>query len=115
MEVTLGGGKRNHSSAVGGALPAAGENITMLVENGTYEDCDLSFDVKGHSQMHVRVGVLVNMTGEGIEAKGKLQLLDVRKISGNKILVLRERRLKLPAKFGKIDWPCEDEDICKLK
>ena len=87
----------------------------MFVENGAYEDCDLSYDVKEHSQMHVRVGVLMDMTGEGTEAMGKLQLLDVKKISANKILVLRERRLKLPTKFGKIDWPCEDEDICNLK
>lgn len=82
--------------------------------NGTYEDCDLSYDVKEHPQMHVRVGVLQDMAGEGTEATGKLQLLDIKKISGNKILVLREPRLKLPAKFRKIDWPCEDEDICKL-
>lgn len=115
-EATMGGGSRNHSSAVGGALPAAGEKITMLVENGTYEDCDLSCDVKQHSQMHVRVGILMDMTGEGIGAqRGTLQLLDLRKVSGNKILVLRERRLRLPIKFGTIDWPCEDEDICSLK
>lgn len=115
VEVTVEGGKRNQSSAIGGALPAAGENITVLVENGTYEDCDLSYDVKEHAQMHVRVGILKEMTGEGPEATGMLQLLDVKKISGNKILVLRERRLKLPSKFRKIAWPREDDDICKLK
>ena len=114
-EVTLGGGTRSHSSAVGGALPAAGEKITVLVGNGTYEDCDLSYDIRQHSQMHVRVGILVEMTGEGIGAQGMLQLLDVRKVSGNKILVLRQRRLNLPSKFGKIGWPCEDETICRLK
>ena len=114
VEGTLRSGSRSHSSAVGGALPAAGENITMVVENGTYEDCDLSYDVKEHSQMHVRVGILMDLTGRGVEARGKLQLLDVRKISANKILVLRERRLQLPTNLGKVDWPCKDQDICKM-
>ncbi|CAN0237418.1 unnamed protein product [Scytosiphon promiscuus] len=113
-EATVGGGRRSQSSAMGGALSTAREKITAVVEKDTYDDCDLSFDVKEHSQMHVRVGILTDMTGEGTEATGKLKLLDLRKISGNKILVLRERRLKHPSKFGKIDWPCEDEDICKL-
>lgn len=112
---TLGGGRRTHSSTVGGALQAAHEKIRVLVKPGTYEDCDLSFDVKQHSQMHVRIGILVDMTGTGPEQKGKLLLLDERKISRNKILVLREPRLKLPANFGKIDYPCKAEDICKLE
>lgn len=114
MEGTLGGGIRNFSSAVGGALPAAGEKITTIVEAGTYEDCDLSYDVKEHSQMHVRVGVLQDLTGRGLKSRGELQLLDVRKISGNKILVLREPRLSRPAQYEEIDWPCGAEDICKL-
>ncbi len=114
IEVTLGGGHRNHSSAIGDALPAAGEKITTIVESGTYEDCDLSYDVKEHSQMHVRVGVLLGMTGTGMRSKGKLQLLDVRKISGNKILVLREPRLSRPAQYEEIDWPCGSEEICIL-
>ena len=110
----MGGGQRKHSSAVGGALPAAGEKITTIVESGTYEDCDLSFDVKEHSQMHVRVGVLQDLTGTGVKAKGKLQLLDVRKLSGNKILVLREPRLSRPAQYSEIEWPCGSEEICHL-
>lgn len=114
VEDTLGAGKRHHSSAVGGALPAAGEKFTVLVENGTYEDCDLSYDVKEHAQMHVRVGVLTGMTGQRLELTRKLQLLEVRKISGNKILVLREPHLSRPAKYEEIHWPCSAEDICRL-
>ena len=111
----MGGGHREHSSAVGGALPAAWEKMTMVVSCGTYEDCDLSCDVKEHLQMHVRVGVLVGMTGDDeMEATGKLQLLDVRKISGNKILVLRQPRLEKPVQYRKITWPCDAEDICAL-
>lgn len=110
----MGGGRRSYTSAVGGALPAAGEKITTIVEAGTYEDCDLSYDVKEHSQMHVRVGVLQDLTRRGLKSTGKLQLLDVRKISGNKILVLREPRLSKPAQYEEIDWPCDAEAICKL-
>lgn len=80
VELTLGGGTRNYSSAVGRPLPAAGEVITLPVGNGTYEDCDLSFDVKERPQMHVRVRVLQEMAGEGAEATGTLQLLDIKKI-----------------------------------
>ena len=100
---------------MGSALPAAEEKITTVVSCGTYEDCDLSYDVKEHSQMHVRVGVLVDMTvDDEMEATGKLQLLDVRKVSGNKILILRQPRLKKPVQYSKIDWPCHSEEICAL-
>ncbi len=71
-------------------------------------------DVKEHLQMHVRVGVLEDLTGSGVRIKGKLQLLDVHTISGNKILVLREPRLSHPAQFPEIDWPCSAADICNL-
>lgn len=86
----------------------------MIVASGAYEDCDLSFDVKKHSQMHVKVGVLEDMVGEGPQAPGKLQLLDVKKISENKILVLREPRLKLTSQFSKTDWPRTNEEIFML-
>lgn len=112
--VAAGVGRRNQSSVAGGTLPAAGEKITQIVEAGTYEDCDLSHDVKEHPQMHVRVGVLMDMIGEGLKSKGKLQLLDVRKISGNKILVLREPRLTRPTEFDEVNWPCGAEEICQL-
>lgn len=86
----------------------------MIVEAGIYEDCDMSCDVKEHTQMHVTIGVLVGLTGDNMDCQGKLQLLDVRKIGGNKILVLREPRLRRPVQYRKIDWPCGAEDICEL-
>ncbi|CAN0127637.1 unnamed protein product [Scytosiphon promiscuus] len=112
--VALGGGTHNLSSAVGGDRPAAGEEILVVLAAGEYQPCDLACGVKEHLQMHVRIGVLVDMTGEGRKAKGKLQLLDVRKISGNKILVLRQPRLSRPVVFGDIDWPCDTKNILKL-
>lgn len=114
VEGTIGGGRRNQSSASGSALLAAQEKITTIVEAGIYEDCDMSYDVKEHTQMHVRIGVLMGLTREETEWRGNLQLLDVRKISGNKILVLREPRLSRPVQYRKIDWPCCAEDICRL-
>ena len=112
VEATIGGGRLKHSSALGGSLPAAGETITTIVEPGMYADVELGCDVKEHLQMHVRVGILKDLTGEGVGTTGKLQLLDVRKISGNKILVLRQPRLSRPTPFPAIDWPCGAEDIC---
>eukprot|EP00752_Nemacystus_decipiens_P015533 g13859.t2 len=109
--VMVAGGHRFHSSAVGRPLPASREIVTLHVASGAYEKCDLSYDVKKHSQMHVKVGIIEDIVGEGPGATGKLQLLDLRKFSGNTILVLREARLKLPSQFRKIDWPCNNEDI----
>eukprot|EP00752_Nemacystus_decipiens_P006258 g5643.t1 len=113
MEVMAAAGMRNYCSTVGGALRDAEEKMTTIVEAGTYEDCDLSYDVREHWQMHVRVGVLQDLTG-GLQSTGKLQLLDVRKISGNTILVLREPRLSRPAQYKEIDWPCSAEKICEF-
>lgn len=113
--IGAGGGKYTQDSAIGMTLPAAEENITTIVKAGTYEDCDLLYDLKEHVQMHVRVGVLMNMTGQGLESTGKLQLLDVKAISANKILVLREARMTCPTKYKKIDWPCGDDEIRSLK
>lgn len=115
LGLSAGGGRRNLSAVTGCTLPAAGEKITQIVKAGTYEDCDLSHDVKEHPQMHVRVGVLLDTSGKGMALTGMLQLLDVRKISGNKILVLREPRLSKPVQYGKIEWPCDDEAICNLR
>lgn len=83
----------------------------VVLEAGEYDACDLACGVKEHRQMHVRIGVLMDETGVGINSRGKLQLLDVRKISGNKILVLRPRRLGKPVAFGNVDWPCDTKDI----
>lgn len=112
----LGVGTHNSSSTTGGALPAAEEKITTLVATGTYEDRDLSYDVREHSQMHVRVGVLHDLVERGLNSTGKLKLLDLLKVSGNKILVLREPRLKLAAQFQEeLDWPCSADNICELR
>lgn len=111
--ISIAGGKRDQQSAVGGATPAASE-ITNIVNVGTYEDCDLLCDLKQHLQMNVRVGILSNLTGEGVELTGKLQLLDSKTISGNEILVLRQPQLSMPSQFRKIDWPCDPEAICKI-
>ncbi|CAM9472731.1 unnamed protein product [Ectocarpus fasciculatus] len=112
-QISVAGGKRDQHSAAGGPLPAASEKITNIVDVGTYEDCDLLCDLKQHLQMNVRVGILSDLTGEGVKLKGKLQLLDLRKISGNKILVLRQPRLSRPSHFDEIDWPCKPEVICQ--
>lgn len=99
---------------MGSDRPAAGEELLVVLAAGEYDACDLACDVKEHPQMHVRVGVLVDMTAEGMKAKGKLRLLDVRKISGNKILVLRQPRLSRPVVFQDVDWPCDTKDILQL-
>ncbi|CAM9423661.1 unnamed protein product [Ectocarpus fasciculatus] len=112
-QISVAVGQRDQYSAAGGAFPAASEKITNIVNVGTYEDCDLLCDLKQHLQMNVRVGILSNLTGEGVELTGKLQLLDSKKISGNKILVLRQPRLSMPSQFRKIDWPCDPEVICQ--
>lgn len=114
LEVTLGGGVRQLSSAVGGGLASAGEKITTKVARGTYEDVEVSCDVKEHLQMNVRVGVLRDLTGTGVCLRGKLQLLDVKKVSGNKVLVLRQPRLNIPSEYNQIDWPCSPEQICSV-
>lgn len=115
VEATIGGGRRSHSSAVGRPRPAAGEKITTIVGAGIYEDKEMRCDVKEHLQMHVRVGILEGLTGEGVGATGKLQLLDVHNISGNKVLVLREPRLSRPTEFPAVDWPCGAEEVCNVK
>ncbi|CBN78661.1 conserved unknown protein [Ectocarpus siliculosus] len=112
--ISLWGGRRDQHSAAGGATPAAFEKITNIVDVGTYEDCDLLCDLKQHLQMNVRVGILSNLEGVEVELTGRLQLLDSKKISGNKILVLRQLRLSRPSQFRKIDWPCDPEAICKI-
>ncbi|CAN0359753.1 unnamed protein product [Ectocarpus sp. 6 AP-2014] len=106
---------RQQSSAVGGVLASAGEIITTKVKNGMYEDSEMSCDVKAHLQMNVRVGVLQDLTGKGLRLKGKLQLLDAKKISGNKVLVLREPRLEGLTEYEQIDWPCSAEEIFNIQ
>ena len=115
VEATVGGARRRQSLAVGGGLASAGEKITTKVKSGTYEDSEVPCDVKEHLQMNVRVGILQDLTGTGLRLKGKLQLLDVKKISGNKVLVLRQPRLEGLSEFEQIDWPCSAEDICNVQ
>ena len=112
---TGGGGMRQQSSAVGSALPSAREIISTKVETGTYEDSEMSCDISPNMQMKVRVGVLQALTGSGVRLTGKLQLLDVKNISGNKVLVLRQPRLKGPVEYEPIDWPCSAEDVCNIQ
>lgn len=112
--VALGFGANDQWSAVGDDRLAAGEGILAILAPGVYNSAELSCGVKEHPQMHVRIGVLMEKTGAGMKAKGKLQLLDVRKISGNKILVLRRPRLSMPVAFGTVDWPCDAKQIIQL-
>eukprot|EP00903_Cladosiphon_okamuranus_P015149 g14007.t2 len=114
IEDALARGRRNYSPATGAALPAAGEVKATLVAAGTYEDRELRCDIKEHWQMHVGVGIFLDMTGRGIRSRGSVQLLDAVKISGNTILVLRGPRLSSAAQFPEVDWPCSAEDFCKL-
>lgn len=79
-----------------------------------YEDSEMSCDVKAHLQLNVRVGVLQGLTGNGLMLKGKLQLLDAKKFSGNKVLVLREPRLDSLTEYEQIDWSCSAEAICNI-
>ena len=113
---SVGGGMRRQSSASGAALPAALEPVTTLVLAGSYEDCDLTCDIRAHLQMHVKIGVLRNMaTGtNGTNATGTLQVLDLRRMSGNKLLVLRQPRLDAPSMYREIEWPCTNDEICAL-
>ena len=111
--VAVGGGTRNQSSATGGDRAAAFEEIPVVLGSGEYTVCDMAYGVKEHSQMH-RVGVLEDMTGVGSKAKGKFQLLDVRKIGGNKVLVLRQPRLTKAIMYHDIDWPCAAKDIREI-
>lgn len=117
--VAFGGGTHARATAVGGdrptALPTAGDGILVALAPGEYQTCDLACRVEDHPlPMRVTVGIVVNMAGEGMEATGKLRLLGVREISGNKILVLRQPRLSRPVMIGEIDWPCETRDIIEL-
>lgn len=100
---------RRQSSASGVALAAAQEPVTTIVRAGGYEDTEAPCDIRAHLQMHVKVGVLRNM-----DAKGSLQLLDLKRMSGNKILVLRQPRLETPSMYPEINWPCTSDQICAL-
>lgn len=64
----FGGGTRNQSSSTGGDRPAALEEIPVVLRPDEYTFCDMACGVKEHSQMHIRIGVLKHMTGEGSEA-----------------------------------------------
>lgn len=105
----MGGSSLKYSSAEGVALPSAQRPVTSIVRAGSYVDCDLTCDIRAHLQMHVKVGVISNLTRCGT---GSLQLLDERRISGNKILVLRTPRLAAPSMYRAMNWPCTSDAIC---
>ena len=107
---------RRQSSASGVALAASQEPVTTIVRAGGYEDTEPPCDIRAHLQMHVKVGVIRKMEAgtNGNNAKGSLQLLDLKRMSGNKILVLRQPRLETPSMYPEIGWPCTSDEICAL-
>lgn len=112
MEGAFGWHRR--SNIRGRHLPAFPHSTTTVVPSGQFEDFEMPCDIKVHKQMRVRVGILQNLTSSGPDAKGKLQLLDERPISGNMILVLRQPRLKAPSEFRKLSWPKEKDKIFQI-
>ena len=115
LENAIGAGVRQQFHAVGNPLASA-EEVTMTeVKSGNYEDSEMPCDVKPNLQMKVRVGVVRKLTGTGDQQRGKFLLLDVKNISGNKVLVLREPRLAGLTKYKEIDWPCSEEDIRNIQ
>lgn len=110
--VSAGFGKSEAGSAEGVVLPAGKKPITTIVPAGTYQDCEVSCGFKAHQQMNVKVGVLSNLTSN---KQGILQVLDEDRISGNRILVLRPRRLEMPWQFTELSWPCTAEKIMHHK
>ena len=112
MEGGLGWHRR--SNVKGRHLPAFPHSTTTVVASGQFEDFEMPCDIKVHKQMHVRVGVLQNLTSSEPDAKGTLQLLDDRRMSGNMILVLRQPRLEAPSEFRKLSWPEEKGKIFQV-
>lgn len=113
---TIGASRRRQSATSGVALGTAQEPMTAIVRAGSYEDAEAPCDIRAHLQMHVKVGVIRQMgTGtNGNNGKGSLQLLDLKRMSGNKLLVLRQPRLETPSMYPEIDWPCTSDNICAL-
>eukprot|EP00752_Nemacystus_decipiens_P002890 g2689.t1 len=113
---SVGGGMRTQSSASGISLAAAQEPVTTIVRSGGYEDTEPPCDIRAHLQMHVKVGVIRKMEAgtNGNNGTGSLQLLDLKRMSGNKILVLRQPRLETPSMYPEIEWPCTGKKICAL-
>ena len=114
LDNAFGAGVREQFNAVGNPLDSAKEVIKTNVKSGTYEDSEMPCDVKPNLQMKVRVGVVRELTGTGYQ-RGKFQLLDVKNISGNKVLVLRSPRLEGLFEYKEIDWPCSGADICNIQ
>lgn len=109
--ISAGFGRVEDSSAEGAALPAGKRPITTIVPAGTYQDCEVPYGLKAHQQMKVKVGVLKRLKCN----TGILQVLDEDRISGNRILVLRPRRLETPWQFAELSWPCSAEEIMRHK
>ena len=111
--IEVSGCKR--SEVRGSHLPKFQEPKTTVVQSGTFVDCELPCDITVHKQMHIRVGVLKDLSSSECDATGKLQLLDDKLVSGSMILVLRQPRLSTPSQFPSIPWPCDNESIIYAK
>lgn len=105
--VSAGAGRAAESSAEGFSLPGGKEPITTIVPAGTYQDIEMPCGLRAHPQMNVKVGVIRNLMGN----RGTLQVLDQDRISGNRILVLRPKRLTMPCSFDELPWPSKPDVI----
>lgn len=106
-------GNRKRSEVRGSHLSGFQNPITTVVDSGTFVDFELPCDIKAHQQMHVKVGVIEEVVSDQSDAPKQLQLqlLDKKPVSGNKILVLRQPRLRTTSQFLPIPWPSKDETI----
>lgn len=95
------------SSAEGVSLAAGRDPITTIVPAGTYQDMEMPCGLRTHPQMNVKVGVIKDLVGN----RGRLQILDQDRISGNRILVLRPKRLTMPCHFDELPWPSKPDEI----
>lgn len=91
----------------GVSLAAGREPMTTIVPAGTYQDVEMPCGLRPHPQMNVKVGVIKNL----VNNRGTLQVLDQDRISGNKILVLRPKRLTMPWHFEELPWPSKPHVI----
>lgn len=105
--VSTGVGRATASAMEGVSLAAGGEAITTIVPAGTYQDIEMPCGLRAHPQMNVKVGVIKNL----VDNRGTLQVLDQDRISGNRILVLRPKRLTMPCHFGELPWPSKPHEI----
>ncbi|CAB1106731.1 unnamed protein product [Ectocarpus sp. CCAP 1310/34] len=104
---SVGVGQGQGSSVEGAALDVAKRPITKIVAAGDYDDCEVLCDLGVHLQMNVKIGVIENLEAKDNvrHSKGTLQVLDVEAMGGNRILVLRPKRLRMPCSFPVLPWP----------